>query len=57
MWWMGCLANFGPLHSDLICLKPYQGKSINSGGVLCPLGGLIGAPGVTAGVLGLLGRG
>ena len=33
------------------------GKMVDLGGVFCPLGGLIGAPGVMAGTDGLLGRG
>ena len=57
MRWMDCLANFGLLQLDLNCVRPCLGKTVDLGGVFCPFGGLMGAPGVTAGGDGLLGRG
>ena len=36
------------------CVKPYQGKMVDFGGYFRPFGVLMGAPGVTAGGLGLL---
>ena len=38
-------------------VKPCYGKQVDLGGVFCLFGGLMGAPGVTAGGDGLLGRG
>ena len=57
MWWMDCWVKFGPLQPDFYCVKPCKGKMVNLGGVFCPFGGLMGAPGVTAGGHGLLGCG
>ena len=56
MWWKDCLAYFGPLRLDFNCVRPYQGKTVDLGGVFRPFGGLMGAPGVTAGGDGPLGR-
>ena len=56
--WMDFLANFGLPPLDFNCVKPYKGKMVDwGGGVFCPFGGLMGAPGVTSGGYGLLGRG
>ena len=57
MRWMDCLANFGPLQPDFNFMKPCQGKMVNLGGVFRTLGGLMGAPWVLAGVLGILWHG
>ena len=57
MQWMDCLANFGALQLDFNCLIPCLGKMVDLGGVFCPFGGLIWAPGVMAGEDGLLGHG
>ena len=38
-------------------VKPSYGKKVDLGGVFCPFGGLIGAPGVTDGEDGPLGHG
>ena len=57
MRWMDCLANFGPLQLDFNCVKPCKGKTVDLEGVFYPFGGLMGAPGVTAGGYGLLGCG
>ena len=57
MRWMDCLANFGLLQPDYNCVKPLLGKMVNLGGVFHPHWGLMGAPGVLAGGLDLLGCG
>ena len=57
MQWMDCLENFGPLRFDFNCVRPRYGKTVDLGVVFCPFGDLMGAPGVTAGGHGLLGRG
>ena len=57
MRWMDCLAYFGPLQLDFNCVRPCWGKMVILGGVFCPFGGLIGAPGLMAGRDGLLERG
>ena len=57
MWWMDCWGKFGPLQLDSYCVNPCEGKTVDLGGVFCPFGGLMGAPGVTAGGDGPLGRG
>ena len=57
MRWVDWLANFGPLQLDLNCAKLCKGKTVNLGGVFCLFGGLMGAPGATAGQQGLLGHG
>ena len=38
------------------CVKPCYGKTVDLGGVFRPFGGLMGAPGVTAGGDGILGH-
>ena len=57
MQWLDCLANFGPLQLDFNCVKPCQGITVDLGGVFCPSGGLMGAPGLMAGGDSLLGCG
>ena len=54
---MDCLANFGLLRLDFNRLKPCWGEMVHLGGVFCPFGGQMGAPEVTSGGDGLLGRG
>ena len=54
---MDCLANLGPLQPDFKCVKPCLEKMVDLGGVFCPLGGLMGVPGVMAGGHGLLAHG
>ena len=44
-------------NSKIMNVKPGMGKTFDLGGVFHPFGGLMGAPGVTAGRLGLLGCG
>ena len=57
MWWMDCRAKFGPLQLDFYCVKPCEGKTVDLGGVFCPFGGWMGAPGVLARRDGLQGCG
>ena len=57
MWWMDCLAKFGPLQLAFYCVKPCKGKTVDLGGVFCPFGDQMGAPGVLAGRDGLQGCG
>ena len=57
MWWMDCPAKFGPLQLDFYCVKPCEGKTVDLGGVFCPFGGWMGAPGVLARRDGLQGCG
>ena len=57
MRWMDFLANFWLLGPDFNCVKACKWKMVNLGVVFRPFGGLMGAPGVTAGGDGLLGRG
>ena len=54
---MDCLANFVPLQLESNCMKSCWGKMVDLGSVFRPFGDLMGAPGVTAGGVGLLGRG
>ena len=54
---MDCQANVGPLQPDFTCVKPCLEKTVDLGGVFCPLGGLMGVPGVMAGGHGLLAHG
>ena len=55
--WMDFLAKFGLLQLDFNCVKSCYWKMVDLVGVVYPFGGLMGAPGVTAGGHGLLGRG
>ena len=54
---MDCQTNLGALQPDFKCVKPCLEKTVDLGGVFGPLGGLMGAPRVTAGGHGLLARG